>query len=170
MGWVKLGIVPERSRPASPQDNGRHERMHSTLKQATLQPPERDARRQQAAFDRFQHEYNHERPHEALADQTPASCYTASCRPMPRRVPELEYGDDVVVRRISQQGSLKMHGERTFVSEIFAHEWMGLRALDERYCEVLYGPVRIGYLDTVGHVFHRALSVALRRRLGIGEE
>jgi len=56
------------------------------------------------------------------------------------------------------------------VSEIFAHEWMGLRALDERYCEVLYGPVRIGYLDTVGHVFHRALSVALRRRLGIGEE
>lgn len=170
MQWVRLGIVPERSRPASPQDNGRHERMHSTLKQATLQPPERTARRQQEAFDRFQHEYNHERPHEALDDRTPASCYTESCRQMPRRVPELEYGDDVAVRRISQQGSLKVGGERTFVSEIFAHEWMGLRALDERYFEVMYGPVQIGYLDTFEHVFHRALSVALRRRLGLEQE
>jgi putative transposase len=160
MRWVKLGIVPERSRPASPQDNGRHERMHSTLRQATLKPPERNARLQQ--------EYNHERPHEALGDRTPASCYTPSCRQMPRRVPELEYGDDVIVRRISQQGSLKMGGERSFVSEIFAHEWLGLRALDERYFQVLYGPMTIGYLDTFQHLFHRALSVAIRRRLGIG--
>jgi putative transposase len=167
MRWVKLGIVPQRSRPASPQDNGRHERMHSTLKQATLQPPERNARRQQDAFDRFLHEYNHDRPHEALDDATPASCYTASCRPMPRRVPELDYGEDVMVRRISQQGSLKVNGERTFVSEIFAYEWMGLRALDERYSEVLYGPVTVGFLDTFRHSFHRALSVRLRQRLGV---
>jgi putative transposase len=167
MRWVKLGIVAERSRPASPQDNGRHERMHSTLQQATLAPPERNPRRQQAAFDRFQHQFNYERPHEALQDRTPASCYEASPRQMPRRTPELEYGDDVVVRRISQQGSLKWNGERTFVSEIFAYEWMGLRALDERYYEVLYGPVTVGFLDTFQHVFHRALPLALRRRLGI---
>src|SRR6202162_3247724 len=100
MQWVKLGIVPERSRLDSPQDNGRHERMHSTLKQATLKPPERTPRRQQESFDRFQQEYNHERPHEALEDRTPASCYRPSRRPMPRRMPELEYGDDVMVRRI----------------------------------------------------------------------
>jgi putative transposase len=168
MEWVKLGIVPERSRPASPQDNGRHERMHSTLKQATLQPPERTVRRQQEAFDRFQQEYNHERPHEALGDRTPASCFTGSLRPMPRRVPELDYGDDVIVRRISQQGSLKMGGERTFISEIFAYEWLGLRSVDERYYEVLYGPVRLGFLDTRDHTFHRALRVA-RRRLELGE-
>ncbi len=167
MRWVRLGIVPERSRPACPQDNGRHERMHSTLKQATLQPPECNARRQQAAFDRFQHEYNHERPHEALDDATPASCYTVSPRPMPLRVPELDYGDDITVRRISQQGSLKMKGVRTFISEIFAYEWLGLRAFDERCFEVLYGPVRVGYLDVHRHRFHRKLSVALRRRLGI---
>ncbi len=167
MQWVKLGIVPERSRPASPQDNGRHERMHSTLKQATLKPPERTARRQQAAFDRFRHEYNHERPHEALEDRTPASCYRSSCREMPRRIPELDYGDDVQVRRISQQGSLKVGGERTFISEIFAYEWMGLRALDERYSEVLYGPVTIGYLDSHRHEFHRALNAVQRRRLGL---
>jgi hypothetical protein len=143
--------------------------MHSTLKQATLQPPERNPRRQQDAFDRFQKEFNHERPHEALEDRTPASCYRASPRSMPRRVPELEYGDDVVVRRISQQGSLKMRGERSFVSEVFAYEWMGLKALDERYYEVLYGPVRVGFLDGFRHHFHRMLRVGLRRRLGIEE-
>lgn len=170
MQWVKLGVVPERSRLASPQDNGRHERMHSTLKQATLQPPERTPRRQQESFDRFQQEYNHERPHEALEDRTPASCYRPSRRPMPRRMPELEYGDDVMVRRISQQGSLKMNGERTFVSEIFAYEWLGLRALDQRFFEVLYGPLTIGYLDGYQHGFHRALSVAWRRRLGLAEK
>lgn len=169
MRWIKLGIVPERTRPASPQDNGRHERMHLTLKQATLQPPERNARRQQDAFDRFQHEYNQERPHEALDDATPASRYTISSRQMPRLVPELDYGDDVVVRRVSQQGSLKWSGERTFVSEIFAYEWMGLRALDERYFEVLYGPVTVGFLDAFRHLFHRALSVGLRRRRRIDE-
>lgn len=167
MRWVKLGIVPERSRPASPQDNGRHERMHSTLKQATLKPPERTARRQQEAFDRFQLEYNQERPHEALQDCTPASFYTASCRPMPRRVPALVYGDDVALRRVSQQGSLKMKGQRTFLSEIFAYEWIGLRALDERYFQVLYGPVTLGYLDTFRHVFYRALSPLLRQRLAV---
>jgi hypothetical protein len=143
--------------------------MHSTLKQATLAPPERNARRQQESFDRFQHEYNHERPHEALEDRTPASCYTASCRKMPRRVPELEYGDGVEVRRVSQQGSLKMNGERTFISGIFAYQWLGLRALDERLFEVLYGPVTLGFLDTHRHLFHRALSVARRRQLGLGE-
>ena len=167
MQWVKLGITPERSRPACPQDNGRHERMHSTLKQATLLPPERNPRRQQEAFDRFRSEYNHERPHEALGDQTPASCFAASPRPMPRRVPELNYDEDLAVRRISQQGSLKWNGVRTFVSEIFAYEWLGLRGLDERTFEVLYGPLTVGFLDTYRHRFHRTLSAALRRKLGL---
>jgi transposase InsO family protein len=165
MRWVRLGIVPERSRPASPQDNGRHERMHSTLKQATLAPPERNARRQQAAFERFQHQYNCERPHEALQDRTPASCYAASPRQMPRRIPELEYGDDTVVRRVSQQGSWKWKGERTFVSAIFAYQWLGLRAVDERVFEIFYGPVKLGYLDTRTHRFQRTLSLSLRRRM-----
>jgi transposase InsO family protein len=119
MQWVKLGILPERSRLGSPQDNGRHERMHSTLKQATLKPPERTPRRQQDAFDRFRQEYNHERPHEALGDATPADWYTPSCRQMPRRIPELEYGEEVILRRISQQGSLKMNGERNVYQRDF---------------------------------------------------
>lgn len=167
IGWMKLGILPERTRPASPQDNGRHERMHSTLKQATLRPPERNARRQQLAFDHFRREFNEQRPHEALGQRTPASCYAPSPRAMPRRVGEIEYGADLIVRRISQQGSLKWKSERTFLSEIFAYELVGLRPLDERWWTVFYGPVQLGWLDTFRHRFHRRLNLRLRRQFGL---
>jgi transposase InsO family protein len=162
MRWVRLGIIAERSRPASPQDNGRHERMHRTLKQETLRPPERTARRQQEAFHHFQKIYNHERPHESLDYRTPASCYARSARPFPRRVPEVEYDAGVAVRRISESGDLNWKGERTFVSEIFEHEYLGLRESDDRYYEVLYGPLVIGWLDTFRHRFHRQLPRPLR--------
>jgi len=76
--WIKLGIRPERIRRGKPQQNGRHERMHRTLKQATAQPPAANMRAQQQAFDRFRQEYNWERPHEALQMKTPAEFYTAS--------------------------------------------------------------------------------------------
>lgn len=163
MRWVRLGIIAERSRPASPQDNGRHERMHRTLKQETLRPPERNPRLQQDAFHRFQNIYNQERPHESLAYRTPASCYARSLRPFPRRVPEVEYDSDVHVRRISEKGYLKWNGERTFVSEIFAYESLGLRASHDRYYEVLYGPLVVGWLDTFQTRFHRTLPRRLRK-------
>jgi putative transposase len=165
MHWIRLGILPERSRVASPQDNGRHERMHLTLKQATLRPPERTPRKQQEAFDRFQHEYNHERPHAALDDATPASLYSCSPREMPRRIPELMYDEGIQVRRISQQGSLKWKGQRTFVSEVFAYEWIGLSPLNERLFEVRYGPLTVGYFDGYSHHFHRSLSGKQRQQL-----
>ena len=164
--WLVLGIDLERGRPGCPQDNGGHERLHLDVERELR--GERPAE-QQAAFDEWRASFNHERPHEALDDATPASCYFASSREMPRRVPELDYGDNIEVRRISQQGSLKWNGERTFVSEIFAYEWLGLRALNERCFEVFYGPVTVGFLNTFLHTFHRALSVGLRRRLGIEE-
>lgn len=162
MRWVRLGIVAERSRPASPQDNGRHERMHRTLKQETLRPPERNPRRQQDAFHAWRKIYNDERPHEALAYRTPASCYQRSLRAFPRRVPEVEYDSDVQVRRISNKGDLKWKGERTFVSETFAYEYVGLRVNDDRYYEVLYGPLVVGWFDTFVHRFHRTLPRRLR--------
>lgn len=164
MRWVRLGIIAERSRPASPQDNGRHERMHRTLKQDTLRPPERNPRRQQEAFHRFQKLYNDERPHESLNYKTPASCYQQSPRPFPRRVPEVEYDADIAVRRISESGDLHWKGERTFVSEIFEHQYLGLRAGDDRYHEVFYGPLSIGWLDTFRHRFHRRRPRPLREK------
>ena len=132
MEWVKLGIVPERSRPASPQDNGRHERMHSTLKQSTLRRPSAThaaSRKPSTAFSTSI--ITSVRMSRWKIGRRPAAI-SRPRRPMPRRVPELEYGDDIEVRRVSQQGSVKMRGVRTFISEIFAYEWLGLRALDER--------------------------------------
>lgn len=155
MWWIKLGILPERSKPASPQDNGRHERMHLTLKQATAQPPQSTRRAQERAFAEFQRSYNEERPHEALGYQTPATLYQASERRYPRRTPELAYDNELDVRRISNKGDLKWKGERTFISEVFAHEYLGLKAIDERWRRVLYGPVALGWFDTHRHRFHR---------------
>lgn len=132
MWFVRLGITPQRSRPGSPQDNGRHERMHRTLKQATATPPEATARLQQKAFDAFRHEFNQHRPHQALGDLTPAACYQTGTRLWPRRLPELEYADDIQVRRVSQQGSIRWKGERTFISEVFRYEPLGLRPHNER--------------------------------------
>ena len=169
MRWVKLGILPERSRPASPQDNGRHERMHLTLKQDTLHPPAQTARQQQETFHQFQHIYNHERPHEALENRTPAECYEPSARPMPRRVSELVYGDDFLVRRISN-GELTWKGKRLFVSEIFDHEPLGQRALNERYWEVCFGPLVVGWMDSYRNRFHKRMHLRMQRDLGLAKE
>jgi putative transposase len=163
MRWVRLGIVAERSRPASPQDNGRHERMHRTLKQETLDPPARNPQRQQEAFHLWRAEYNDERPHEALDYRTPAACYRASPRAFPRRVPEVEYDSATFVRRVSAKGDLNWQGERFFVSEIFGGQSLGLRPNHDRYYDVLYGPLQIGWFDTFHCRFHRREPKSLRK-------
>jgi transposase InsO family protein len=89
--WIRLGIRLERIEPGHPEQNGRHERMHRTLKQETASPPEVNLSRQQRSFDRFRHRYNDERPHEALGQVTPASVYAPSPRPFPNKLPELDY-------------------------------------------------------------------------------
>src|SRR4030095_15297281 len=91
--WVRLGILPEFIEPGKPQQNGRHERMHRTLKAETTRPPAATRRAQQHQFDRFYQEFNFEPPHEALDMQTPASRYEGSPREMPTKLPPLEYPD-----------------------------------------------------------------------------
>ena len=91
MWWLRLGIRHERIAPGCPEQNGRHERMHQTLKQETANPPVANLWEQQAAFRRFEREYNEQRPHEALENRTPASVYKSSERVYPARLPELEY-------------------------------------------------------------------------------
>jgi putative transposase len=164
MWLIRLGIAPEYSRPGCPQDNGSHERMHLTLKQATAMPPQRTVRLQQKAFDEFRTEFNEQRPHQGLDDCTPQSRYVAGNRVYPRRLPELVYGDEFEVRRISQQGSLKWKGERTFISEIFGRETVGLKAADERWMKIYYGPVQLGWFDSYRHRFRRKEPRELRVR------
>jgi putative transposase len=168
--WMKLGIVPERIAAGHPEQNGRHERMHRTLKQETASPPAANRRAQQRAFDRFRREYNEERPHEALAMQTPASVYTPSERGYPPRVPEPQYGSDFLVRRVPASGDFKWKGQRIFLSETLMGEAIGLLPLDERVYTVYFAAFPIARFDS-----HRQVIVPLPRErdyvgVGAGEE
>lgn len=149
MLWLRLGIRHERIEPGQPQQNGRHERMHQTLKQETASPPERNLRQQQIAFLRFQKEYNQDRPHEALQHDTPASRYVGSERRYPAKLPELEYPQGADLRRVSHQGSVRLHGVRMFVSALLAYEVVGFleSEQDPDWLDVYYGPLLIGRMN-----------------------
>lgn len=112
--WIRLGIRPERIEPGQPQQNGRHERMHLTLKNETASPSAATVRRQQQRFDAFQEEYNQQRPHEALELATPASKYQPSARPYPARLPEMAYPTEWACRRVRPCGRVRLHGGQFF--------------------------------------------------------
>jgi transposase InsO family protein len=153
MWWMRLGIRHERIEPGCPQQNGRHERMHRTLKQETATPPRASLRQQQLAFVSFEQEYNRERPHEALDYQRPADLYVASAREYPAKLPELEYPAGCHLRRVSQQGSLKWNGQRTFLSEVLGRETVGLLESEDDFYQVYYGGLLLGQFDAVQHRF-----------------
>lgn len=145
--WIKLGIVPEHIRPGKPQQNGRHERMHRTLKQETASPPAAHRRAQQERFDAFRLEYNQERPHEALGQQTPAHYYRCSDRQYPQRLGEVEYAADWQVRRVAPRGQIRWSNESIFVSHALQGERVGLEPIDERRWRVWFCFYEIGVLD-----------------------
>jgi transposase InsO family protein len=145
--WLKLGIRLERSRPASPQDNASHERMHRTLKQHTARPPAATLAQQQRRFDRFRHEFNHERPHEALGDRTPAEFYRPSSTPFPERLPEVTYPGHYTLRRITHSGSLCWHSRRVFLSIVLARETVGLIEVEDGVWSVYFAQHLLARLD-----------------------
>ena len=128
--WLKLGIEPHYIPPASPQDNGRHERMHRTLKAQTSMPAARTAGEQQRRFDRFRRHYNEERPHEALGQRAPARLWRPPARSLPPRLEEPWYDADHEVRRVRPAGDIKWRGEDIFIGEAFAGELVGLAEHD----------------------------------------
>jgi transposase InsO family protein len=162
--WIKLGIVVERIEAGQPQQNGRHERMHRTLKEETAQPPASNARAQQRKFDRFRQEFNLERPHEALGMRTPGSVYSSSSRGYPSREPELRYPDGWDVRKVMNKGHFYWRHREVFLTEVLSGEVIGLEPVDDRYRRVWFGPVALGVLDL--HVRHM-LTGAQRRHLGL---
>ena len=146
--WVKLGIVPERIQPGHPEQNGRLERLHRTLKGEVASPPRRNRREQQVAFDQFRWRYNQERPHEALGQQAPARHYQPSSREYPARVSSPEYPSEAQVRRVRSNGEIKWQGDRIYLSETLVGEPVALVAQDDRYLSIRFGPLEIGQLDT----------------------
>lgn len=145
--WIRLGILPERIAPGKPQQNGRHERMHRTLKQNTTKPPAPSMQVQQRRFESFQQEYNHERPHEALQQQPPASCYQSSSRAWPGKLPELVYPDYFDVRKVRSSGVVYWHNGQVYVSHLLGGEWVGMDEMEEGMWEIYYGPIRLGVFD-----------------------
>jgi transposase InsO family protein len=133
--WLKLGVEPRYIPPSSPQDNGRHERMHRTLKAQTSKPAAANATEQQARFDRFRAHYNQERPHEALGQAPPATRWQPPDRTLPARLQDPWYDADHEVRRVRPSGAIKWQGEDVFIGEALAGELVGL-AEHESGCHI----------------------------------
>jgi putative transposase len=146
VGWIKYGITPERIEPGQPQQNGRHERMHRTLKQETANPPAASLLEQQRRFDRFRRIFNHERPHEALGQRPPASRYCNSVRALPDKPRSPAYADSMEVRRVNKSGFFSFHGASHRLSMCLAGEPVGLEPIDEDTWELFYGPVLLAEL------------------------
>jgi len=145
--FIRLGIMPELIEPGKPQQNGRHERMHRTLKAEATRPPAANHRSQQRTFNRFRNEFNNERPHEALALETPATLYQPSTRPYPARLPPLEYPAHFETRYVSYNGGFRWNCAWIHLSLTCAGEYVGLEEIDNGIWNVYFGPLRLGRLS-----------------------
>ncbi len=145
--WIRLGIYPELIEPGHPEQNGRHERMHKTLKQETTRPPAATMRGQQIRFDRFREEFNEERPHEALGQNTPASRYAPSPRTFPFRLPAIEYPAHFEQRLMSRNGGFRWASKRVPLSHLLEGQYIGLEEVGDGVWDVYFSNVRLGQMD-----------------------
>ena len=176
---IKLGVLPDLIEPGSPQQNARHERMHKDLKAETTIPPSANRRAQQRRFDTWRVEFNEIRPHESLANKTPASVYQPSPRPFPSKLAAPEYPDHLETRKVSTNGGIRWQSVWINVSQLLAGEYIGLEEIDNDVWAVSYGPVTLGWmhvhkaaiLDSDGFTSRnprrRALAPAALSRLGL---
>lgn len=146
---IKAGVIPEWIDPGKPQQNGRHERMHQTLKNETATPPQFTLEEQSMKFKEFIHYYNYVRPHEAIDQKTPSSVYQKSPRVWNGRLRPPEYSKGFIVRKVRPGGQISM---RSFAPDIqiglaFIGEYVGLKQISEQVYEVYYGPVILGKID-----------------------
>jgi len=153
--WIKLGITPERITPGKPQQNGRHERMHRTLKAETASPPAATLKDQQDRFDRFRREFNQERPHEALGQKTPASFYGPSSRSYPCAPREPVYDQTAAVRKVRSTGEIKWNGELVFINQVLAGEPVGIDETESGEWRVSYAHIQLGFIDSRRHRLYR---------------
>ncbi len=161
--WIKLGIHPEQIEPRHPEQNGRHERIHRTLKAETTRPPALNLAAQQRRFDAFQREYNVERPHEALAYETPATAYAPSSRSYPRRLEEIEYPGHYEVRQVMASGAISWKCDLVYVHACLAGERVGLLEVADGIWRVHFSRCELGVFDarTFGAARGTGKSVSL---------
>jgi transposase InsO family protein/transposase-like protein len=144
--WVKLGIHPERIQPGHPEQNGRHERMHLTLKLECCKPPAPTIAAQQARFDAFRQVFNHERPHQALGLRPPGTSYSPSTRLYrPWELDDPAYPAHATIRRVRSNGEIKWRGRKVFISEALIREAVSLTETAAGH-DVHFGPILLGHL------------------------
>jgi putative transposase len=145
--WVRLGVLPEFIEPGKPQQNGRHERMHLTLKAETTRPPAYSLAAQQRKFNLFVDEFNNLRPHEAPDQDTPASRHEPSPREMPNKIKPFVYPDRFEVRYVSANGGIRWNHDWVNVSTVCIGEYVGLEEIDNGIWTVYFGPLKLGRFD-----------------------
>jgi len=148
--WLRLGVDVRFITPASPQENGRHERFHRTLNEHTACPPAQTLKAQQIAFDRFRHHYNEERPHEALGQIPPARLWSPSMRTMPTQLPEPEYDPYYEVRRVRSNGQIKWGGTKLYVSDALIGQRVALKEIRDGIHIVRFCNVDVGIINRAG--------------------
>jgi transposase InsO family protein len=144
--WLRLGIAIERIKPGQPQQNGRHERMHLTLKKEATRPPGMNSLQQQARFDAFMHEFNVERPHEALAMKYPSEFYAPSTRPYDG-LPDLAYPLHDRAILVTACGRICLHRKKIVISTVLAGQSLGIKEVDEGIWLVSFMQYDLGYID-----------------------
>jgi putative transposase len=167
--WIKLGITPERIPPGKPQQNGRHERMHRTLKAEVANPPAATLKEQQERFDRFRREFNQDRPHEALGLKTPASFYVRSSRSYPCPLRKPVYDQAAAVRQVRSSGEIKWNGEFVFVNHVLAGEPIGIEETESGEWRVTYAHIELGFIDAKRNRLYRR-SAPIKPSMGCGNE
>lgn len=145
--WLKLGIHLERIEPGKPYQNGRHERMHRTLKQETALPARSSLQAQQAAFDNFRQEYNFDRPHEALKNRCPTNLYVRSPRIYPEALPEPAYPTNMEIQTVSDMGTIQYGLHRVFLSSALRGELVGIEEISDRHRRIHFACAALGVLD-----------------------
>jgi transposase InsO family protein len=146
--WLRLGIGLERIEPAHPEQNGRHERMHRTLKEATANPPRKNLKEQQRAFDEFQSEYNEQRPHEALGQQAPTRRYERSARAYPEKLPEQRgYPENWPTCRPNRDGLVRFGGHQFRISCALADQYVGFCPVGEKLWAINFEGMNLGLFD-----------------------
>jgi len=145
--WMQLGIVHQRITPASPQENGTHERMHRELKRETTRPAASTLRAQQRRFDAFRRRYNDERPHEGIGNRTPTSLWTPASRVYPERITPPLYPAHMEVRRVSTAGTFRLHAQQPFLSQTLKNQDIGLEEVGDGIWNIVYYCTLLGKID-----------------------
>jgi len=145
--WIQLGIVPERIDKGCPEQNGRHERMHRTLKLEAIDTMVLNMKEQQKRFDRFLYDYNNYRPHESLNNESPVAYYKKSTRPYVEKPQAIDYDLDYTVRNVRYNGYFRFRGYLYYLTDLLHKQRVGLKEFADGQWKIYYGFCPIGILD-----------------------